>query len=610
VKPLSSYWAESSHRAIAGAASTEARLAIALTPVRSIIRVIDDSKPPMTVDWCKVGNDSKGKPLAMSYTDFSGSRIAVNPLPIIEGKLSAGAAIDVCAGFAMHEASHAKESRDRWKYLVKEQPMKYPSTPEEAHREVPAFEPMQVACYLWNLAEDIRIEAATSRNWPGFAPYFENLLAYMWGELEDKGDFPTEYGPDLHGKIKTVFLACRFPEWARETLPAEMQPEVEWWHAWHLDYLSGADDVPTSIQRGLDHLAEDPETRKELEAMAGEEAAERERGEKIRAQIDRLMKEGMGGYGVCITDDGEVRPLTKEESEGVDQLVKEGLVHSTPIIKHRGSAKPEIRVRKPVESPSSRRAYIGRPDAATEALRAALVFRPEAAQYEVKLQRRGELDDEELYRFGLDDYRLFSQTVIEDRPDTFLGLLVDMSGSMMSGIDDDDGKTKLDIAQRLAQLFVWATHDMEGVTTGVWGHTGDSSMGRGSDIFRLWEVGDPLRRLGLISALQHGNNYDGYAIAYCVDQIRTREEPQKVLIVLSDGYPAGSDYGGREAQIHMRSVVQWAESQGVTVIQLAIDESLRPTDQAAMFGPSNWLPYTSEKQLPRDLTRVMARFSK
>lgn len=618
MKALSSYWGRDTARALRGAANVENRLAIALGPVRSVIRVIDDSRPPMSVDWCKVGNDAKGKPLSMSYTDFSSSRIAVNPLPILENKLPPDRAIDVVTGFAMHEASHAKHSRDRWKYLIREEPKPAAGVDglrgrTSGTREVPAFEPMRVAGYLWNLVEDVRIEAATSKEWRGFAAYFDNLLEWMWTDhLAEKVKPETVvYGPKVDDKLKVVFFACRFPQWAADwadQMPEEVNTEIAWWQSWQRDYLADATDVPTTIQRALDHLGEDEDTKREMEEMAAAEKAERDRGEKIRAQIERLMKEGVGDAPmVCITEDGEVTPLTAEQAEKVDQLVKEGLTPVVPHIGHgKGAKRPEMRVRKPLEDADSRRAYVGKPDATVEALRAAIVFRPELPRYDLKLQRTGELDDEELYRWGLGDNRLFTQRIIEEKPDALIGLLVDLSGSMMGWGES----SKIDTAQRLAQLFVWALHDSEGVETRVWGHTGDSDYGSGSDVFRIWEPGDPMRRLGLIKTLDHGNNYDGYSLEYCIDQMRGAEQPQKVLLVLSDGYPAGHDYGDREAQHHMRTVCQWGQSQGVTVIQIAIDHELRAADQARMFGPGNWLPYVSDKQLPRDLARILARFAK
>lgn len=613
MKTLSEWWAGDSTRLMRGAAAIETKLAIALGPIRSVIRVIDDNQPPMSVDWCKVGNDDKGKPFSMSYTDFAGARIAVNPLPIMEGKLDTGAAIDVVIGFGMHEASHSKQSRDRWHHLVKKETK--PAAGVEGlrgktvEREVPAFEPMKVAAYLYNLAEDVRIEAATSKEWPGFAAYFDNFLDWMWTDHASE-HLPTEYGTTVADKIKVVFTACRFTDKARALLPAEVQPEVEWWAAWQADYLSDTTDVPTTIARGLDHLGQDEATKAEMDQMAADERAERKRGEKVRAQIERLMKEGLGGVpAVCITHDGEVTPLSAEQADAISDLVKEELTAVEPTIgSGKGNKKPPMRVRKPIETRESRRAYVGKPDAATEALRAAIVFRAELPKYDIKLQRQGVLDDEELYRWALGDDRLFTERIIEEKPDALVGLLVDMSGSMMWG--DGESRSKIEVAQRLAQLFVWALADSEGVTTTVWGHTGDSDAGAGADVFRLWEPGDPMTRLGLITTLDHGNNYDGFAVEYCVNRMRFEPQPQKVLLVLSDGYPAGHEYGDREAEVHIRTVCQWAQSQGVTVIQIAIDESLRAADQARMFGPGNWFPYTSEQQLPRDLTRILGRFAK
>ena len=600
---LSARWADTSHRALRGSSDMTQRLAIALTPVRSIIRVIDDGRPAMSVDWSRIGQDDRGKPLARSFTDFARSRIAVNPLPIIENKLPTGSQIDVVTGFAMHEASHAKHSRDRWRFLVKKE---YIGHEDQRHEEVPAFKPMRVAAYLFNLVEDVRIEALTSQAWPGFAPYFANLLDWMWNDSIGKAMDDREqlaYGPSVEDKTRIVFMACRFPDRIANlnTPIAENVPaEIEWWRSWQHDYLRDVTDVPTTIQRGLDHLAEDEQTADEMQQMADEEQKAREEGEKIRQQIERLLREGIGDApGVCVTSEGELRPLTEQEGEQVDRLVKEGLAVVRPTGK--GRDQPLMRVRKPLETPDSQRAYVGRPDAATEALRAALVFRGALPAYDLKLQKRGEMDDEEVYRFGLDDHRIFSQRVVETRPDVFMGLLVDLSGSMEWG-------GKLQNAQRLAQLFLWALHDMTGVRTTIWGHSGDMEHGEGADIYRLWEPGDPMRRLGLISTLPHGNNYDSHVLGWCVNQMLPEPEPQKILVVLSDGLPQGRGYGGDEAMAHVRETVDWSDRAGVTIIQIAIDEYMRAEEQSQMYR--HWIEFKDEKRLPRDLTAVLGRFAK
>lgn len=598
MKSLSDYWAEYTHRALAHTDDMAVKLALALTPIRSVVRVVDDHVPPFSVEYASVQG---GK--SVSYTDFKNGRIVINPLPILESGPEIGSALDVVIGFAMHEASHGKHSRDRYRDLVVTEKSNLGGFFRE--REVPAFRPMRLACYLWNLAEDVRIEYETSKSWPGFGPYFGAVLDYMWSHLDSAvqgGEAEDTPHPALVRALRTVYLACRYQGRWRERLDASEEPEVEWWSAWQADYLHGRADTKTTIQRGLDHLAQDPETKAEMETLTKDEKKEEAAGERIRAQIERLVKEGINGaYGVCVTADGEIVPLDGEIAERVDRLVREGLIESVPIRPANGASNPPLHIRKPEEASASRRAYIGRPDAESEALRAALVFRSSVPQFDVKLLRQGVLDDEELYRWGLGDYRVYSERIIEAKPDVFMGLLVDMSGSMAG--------RHLAIAQRLAQLFVWALHDQEGVTTQVWGHTGDTVKDSTVDLFRLWERGDPMSRLGLIETLYHANNYDGHAIAYCVRQLMDREEPQRVLFVLSDGLPSGTGYGGERGMRHMREVNEWARREGVEVIQIAIDDDLRPAEQSLMFGEGNWIPYISAAALPRQLARLMARWT-
>jgi hypothetical protein len=142
---LSAWWASATHTAIRSADSVARQLALAIVPVRSVVRVIDDHTPPMTVEW----SDRE-----LSYTDFGGDSIHINPAPITEGELPLHKALDVVTGFAMHEAAHGKHSRDRYRDLI---------VRDEEGKETPAFRPIRIAAWLWNLAEDVRIEDRTAR---------------------------------------------------------------------------------------------------------------------------------------------------------------------------------------------------------------------------------------------------------------------------------------------------------------------------------------------------------------------------------------------------------------------------------------------------------------
>lgn len=611
-KPLSSVWAARTHRALGTTTDKAIRLALALGAVKSIIRVVDRSVPLMQVDWAAVDDSPAG---SKSYTDFQRGQIKLNPLPILDTAIGHGQALDICVGLGLHEASHSQESRDRYKYLVRREPIEpvdegYPPRTSErlretlkgSVREVPAFAPMRIAAYLWNLVEDVRIEKATSRNWPGFAPYFEAVLDWMWTQMRSHHELPTEYKPDLTSRMRTVFLACRYPaRFSPEDGPgaAMLISEVEWWQAWQHDYLTDAVDTPTTIQRGLDHLAEDEETAKEIEDHKAAEKAEREAGEKVRAQIERLIREGVGGYSVCAMDEGEVIPLDDETAEAVRQLVREGLVEHKTIVTGSGVSLAPVTIRRPEETGASRRAYVGRPAAQTEAMRAALVFRDESPAHDIKLLKAGQMDDAELYRWAMDDTRVFSERIVEAKPEAFLGLLVDISGSMAG--------RKLQIAQRLAQTFVWATHDAEGVETAVWAHTADLDRDPSAEVYRIWAKGDPLSRLGLLGSLDNANNRDGQAIEVVAAAMAEVPQPEKVLVVLSDGIPSGDGYGRQPAMAHVRSVVRWAASRGVRVIQVAIDpHDIRPDEQAQMY--SEWVPFRDYASLPRQLTQILGRF--
>ena len=177
---------------------------------------------------------------------------------------------------------------------------------------------------------------------------------------------------------------------------------------------------------------------------------------------------------------------------------------------------------------------------------------------------------------------------------------------------ENDYKTKVWVAQQLTQLFVLALRDMEGIRPYVYGHTGDLNLNAtetsAADFMYIWEPGDPLTRIGLITAEDHGNNYDGFAIDWAVDQLlanRIEQDESVILIVLSDGYPAGHNYGDEMAMQHVHRVVDGAEKRGVPILQVAIDHALRPAAQGKMYR--YWVPFRSASELPRQMATELSR---
>ena len=574
-KWLSSWWAKDVYRGWSSSNGSDTKLALVLQAVRTTIRVVDDTVPPLSVSWA---SDDR------SYTDFKGHKIVINAAPVQDAAIEDGQAIDITTGFALHEAAHSQYSREPYGHLLEPEPLR----------------PMKIAGMLLNFVEDIRIEAAVSEQYPGFTGYFEKSLEWAWKMSQPY--LPKQWGPTLGDKMNGILAMIRFPEGPATLTDPSFADETPWWINWRDEYLAGKVNARTTIARGLDRLAEDEETKKEMEAMADHEKAMEKMFDDLKDMLDKLTKEGLDELMKIWGSDKPIDPddLVSEDSAGrVEALIGEELRQEKIFIKTEdGRGNPPLTVRHPQETADSRRQYIGKPNPVLARLRAALVFRQELPRYTNRLLKSGNLDDEELWRWADKDYRVFNEEVIAARPQTQLSLLVDMSGSMWG--------EKLRTAQELAQLFIWALKDMEGVDTKVFGHTGDISS-IAVEIYRLWEPGESMTRLGLINAMQHSQNYDGHAIAWCAKELRDRGQPdeQRILLVLSDGYPAAHDYGGISGQNHVRQVVTWAETQGVHVIQIAIDPSVEPSRQARMF--KEYIQFTSLADVPKQLTRLLAK---
>lgn len=593
---LSDWWTDGyfSKKGYSGYSASTTKLALALSAIRTVIRVIDDSDPPMSVHWARKH---------ISYTDFTNNEIHISPKPIQDSAIPDGEAIDVSTAFAMHEASHATYTKPIWDRILRPTPVN----------------PVTISSLMANLLEDIRIERNTAEKFPGFREYFEKGLDYLWKEGEGKG--PKQYGPDLQSKLNFAIAAVKWPAKAEALYRTVDSEELDWWQHWS-DAYQADDKLPIrdSCEAAIAHLrlATEEEKKKgesdkkgegkaakEMDEIAEEEEKRRLLGEKLRSIAEKLRKSLLKGtLEFCSHPDPEDSSdgLDETEESQVERLVTEELRKEDVLVKMpNGNSFAEVFVTRPAEDESSKGAYIGKPNPHLARLKAALVFRQELPQYTNRLQREGDLDEEELWRWSSGDYRLFEEKIIAVHPKVQMSLLVDMSGSMYG--------QPLRTAQELAQLFVWALKDMTNVTTKVFGHTANLTGVRDCQVYRLWEPGDPLTRLGLISTLPHINNYDGFAIASVAKELMERgeDDEQRVLIVLADGYPAGSGYGGSAAYEHVRSVDSWARRNGVEVIQIAIDQGLDASRQSAMF--KQWVPYTDTASLPRKLEALLAKLT-
>ena len=578
------------------------KLAIALKAINATVSVINDTGKRYRVE---LAHDDDGSP--MSYTSYDEHLIVVSPQALLDTTIDQGEAIEITTGWGMHEASHPKYSEPIRDALT------VPTT----------LRPLAVAGLMHNVLEDLRIEHLTGLKFPGFAEYFDVANAYLWGVTKDK--VPTTWGPELGDKINAIIGMAKWPTEYEPFAMAdpELAAQWPWWREWAEAYVANKEPIRMGIIRALEKLAEDPQTARQMADMTDQEKQfeSAEPGTLTDEQFGDLLKqlkEALGnGLEPCPSPSrqrgGPTRPiqLTEEQGKELEKLMVEQYSQEESTYKMTegvDNVSPMIEVMRPQETDWSRDMYHA-PGGMVERLRSVFFFRKVAASDTERLLRTGLIDEEELWRAGTGDPRVFERTTQPEENYASVTMLVDASGSM-----NGRGLIK---AQELANVMMACLRTQRGCRTRVRGHTtgqvGDSQT---SVIYRIWEPGDRDTRLGLLTTVPHGANFDGFAIDWCARELATTAEPNetKLLIVLSDGLPNGNisangthyHYGGEAAMRHMWGVGDYWAKQGVEIVQIAIDHNgIRPEDQARMFR--HWIGYETDNRLLTDLTKLLAK---
>lgn len=166
--------------------------------------------------------------------------------------------------------------------------------------------------------------------------------------------------------------------------------------------------------------------------------------------------------------------------------------------------------------------------------------------------------------------RVFRKRIVSDTVDTAVTLLVDCSGSM-SG-------SKFEMACAGAGVMAEALKPLN-ISYSVYGFTNT----RYDDDPIVWvfnEFGERVTQSELVKRFRRASaclweNTDGDAIAYATHMLNQRKEHRKVLLVLSDGSPAGRDRAG-DIQAYTLQAVSDAENSGVDVYGIGIlDDNVR-----------------------------------
>lgn len=224
---------------------------------------------------------------------------------------------------------------------------------------------------------------------------------------------------------------------------------------------------------------------------------------------------------------------------------------------------------------------------------------------------------------GHDDDRIYMQLDAGRKIDTAVTLLWDCSGSMGGAHYDHNKKiypsmTKSVLARISAVAFhealtrVNIPHEVLGFHTGG-GHSDElqkqiqAARHAGDDLWRYSRLEELDARMVFVPFGQsdgraiceiggHAANRDGECVLWAAKRLATRGETRKILIVGSDGLPAGARYSHLEAK-YLKEVVQKVINAGIEVYGIGIK------NKAVQHYYPDWVNLEDLSDLPTTVMR-------
>lgn len=197
------------------------------------------------------------------------------------------------------------------------------------------------------------------------------------------------------------------------------------------------------------------------------------------------------------------------------------------------------------------------------------------------------------------DGRLFSKNRLpQEKADIAVALLVDESGSMASS-------DRISTARAAALVL----HDFcrsLGLPVIVYGHS------TGYDDAELYAYAefdsiDGRDKYRIMDMSARWGNRDGAALRFVAERLSQRDEETKILILISDGQPADTDYYGTEAEADLRGIKREYTNKGILMFAAAIGDD-KPNIQR--IYKDGFLDITDLHKLPANLTRLISQYIK
>jgi hypothetical protein len=178
-----------------------------------------------------------------------------------------------------------------------------------------------------------------------------------------------------------------------------------------------------------------------------------------------------------------------------------------------------------------------------------------------------------------------------------LAVLVDESGSMSC----NDRET----SARAASIVLYDFCQALNIPLAMYGHTEERDV----ELYAYTEFDHPDKndKFRIMDMSARSGNRDGAALRFVAERLSKRPEETKLLIIISDGQPAGYGYYGTEAEADLRGIKHEYKNKGVTMFAAAIGADKANIERIYKEG---FLDITDLNKLPMNLTKLVLRYLK
>ena len=189
----------------------------------------------------------------------------------------------------------------------------------------------------------------------------------------------------------------------------------------------------------------------------------------------------------------------------------------------------------------------------------------------------------------------YKNALPNEMPALCVGLLLDESGSMSW----NDRATYA----RATAIILYDFCQALGIPITVYGH----STSRGVDLYSYAEFDaiDRDDRYRMMDISARGSNRDGAALRFVAERLVHRPEDIKLLMLVSDGQPADTGYGGTAAEEDLRGIKHEYQRKGVLFVAAAIGSDKENIER--IYGDA-FLDITDLTKLPVKLAGIIKRF--